>query len=60
MARPKKVVREVVEKIPEKVEEVAIPTLPPELSVDYPSEGLNNMARTINEIIHYLDAVQKR
>lgn len=32
-----------------------VPTLPPNLSVDYPSEGLNNMAKTINEILNYLN-----
>lgn len=34
-----------------------VPTLPVKLSVDYASESLNNMARTINELIDYLDAV---
>lgn len=31
-----------------------VPMLPPYLSVDYPNEQLNNMARTINEILTYL------
>lgn len=31
-----------------------VPMLPPDLSVDYTSESLNNMARTINEILTYL------
>lgn len=31
-----------------------VPMLPPYLSVDYPNEQLNNMARTINETLTYL------
>ena len=34
--------------------EEVVPMLPPDLSVDYPSEGLNNMAKTINEILAVL------
>lgn len=34
---------------------VDIPLLIQPLSVDYPSEGLNDMARKINEIIQYLN-----
>ena len=29
----------------------------PKLAIDYNSEGLNNMARKINEIIDYLNAL---
>lgn len=62
MARPKKI------KEPKKVKDAAVEILPtPEpvldtvvhisiakLAIDYPSEGLNNMARKINEIIDHL------
>lgn len=45
MARPKKIVPPIEEIIPV----VHIPIA--KLSVDYPSEGLNNMAKKINELI---------
>lgn len=48
------------EVVPETVAEVVIPTLPAKLAIDYPSEGLNNMARKINEIIDHLYAVRER
>ncbi len=62
MARPKKVTK--VEKkvpipVPVEAEVEAIPIIPSDLSVDYPSEGLNNMARTINEILAFLRYGQK-
>ncbi len=53
MGRPKKVVKKVVEKVVEAAKDL-IPTPKEEislLSVDYTNEGLNNMARKINEII---------
>lgn len=65
MARPKKVVAEMItaststpeieQVVSQSPVEPIIPILPPKLSVDYASEGLNNMARTINEIIDYLN-----
>lgn len=63
MARPKKVKKEeIVEAIetPAMVEPAevqpaqVVPTPIAPLSVDYPSEGLNDMARKINEIISRL------
>ncbi len=70
MAPKKKVVKEeevtekeidaAVEELAKKVDKaVVVPMLPPDLSVDYPSEGLNNMARTINEILAVLRYGQK-
>lgn len=58
MARPKKVRATVdgdgnVEKV-EQIEE-AVPTPIAPLSIDYPNEGLNDIARKINEIIMRLD-----
>lgn len=51
MARPKKeIVAGMSNPNPQPVHKIE------HLSVDYPSEGLNNMARKINEII---DAIQK-
>ena len=49
MARPKKNAPKVIAEVPEKV-------LISPLSVDYPSESLNDMARKINELIDYLNA----
>lgn len=49
MARPKKII---FSQEPEVlVVETVIPTLITLLSVDYPSEGLNNMAKKINELV---------
>jgi hypothetical protein len=48
MAKPKKE-EEVIE-----VVETSIPNKIEHLSVDYPNEGLNNLARKINEIIDHL------
>lgn len=57
MPRPKKVKEEevMVETVEEIVEvKEVVPTPIEKLSVDYPSEGLNNMAKKINEIIDRL------
>jgi len=54
MARPKKVEEEKVEEVVE-----VVPSPIAELSVDYPNEGLNNMARTINELVKAHNALQK-
>ena len=63
MGRPKKVIvaKEeviidpliIIPSYPEVVPE-AVPTFTPKLSIDYPSEGLNDMARKINEIIEFI------
>ncbi len=53
MGRPKKVVS--AEIVQETVTTAPIAkVIPTKLSIDYHSEHLNNMARTINEIIDYL------
>lgn len=53
MARPKKVVD-----VPEVAPIEVVPTKIEHLSVDYPNEGLNNIARKINEIIDLLNGTQ--
>ena len=60
MARPKKNKKKEVEEV-EIVEQtlVVIPTPIDKIAVDYPSEGLNNMANKINEIIDVINALQK-
>jgi hypothetical protein len=56
MARPKKVVEEgVVEEVVATPE--VVPTPIAELSVDYPSEGLNNIARTVNELVRKVNGL---
>lgn len=67
MARPKgsknkKVEEKIVEEVvlePSEVEvevvKEVVPTLIAFLSVDYPNEGLNDMARKVNEIISVLN-----
>ena len=52
MARPKKVKK--VEE--ETVTAPVVPTPIDKVSVDFPSEGLNNLAKKINEIIDHLNA----
>ncbi len=50
MARPKK-------EATEETIEAVIPTPVAKLPVDYPSEGLNNMARKINELIDLYESI---
>lgn len=50
MARPKK------EAEPESVQPKVMHTPIAKLSIDYPSEGLNNMARKINELIELYES----
>ncbi len=66
MARPKKVKKEEVEDVtfvPVEEIEVAVEQLPvvptpiTTLTVDYASEGLNDMARKINELINRVNAL---
>jgi hypothetical protein len=65
MARPKKEKKEIEEVLvadtvtsgPAEVIEIDIPTMIVPLSVDYPSEGLNNMARTINELVRKVNGL---
>lgn len=55
MARPKKIVfSKELETVA--TEESVVPTLIALLSVDYPSEGLNNMAKKINELVEIENA----
>lgn len=58
MARPKKEVEEVFEELiqedPGNPVMVHTP-LPGKLTLDYPSEQLNDLARTINQVIDHLN-----
>lgn len=56
MGRPKKIVEEAIEILESGTEVIYTKPEISKLSLDYPSEGLNDMARKINEIIDRLNS----